>query len=205
MKFDYLVLDLETEKLSTEVGGWFYGKMGMSVCCIYDSRIDDIYVFDKNNVGDLNALLLSLTSRSFIVGYNSINFDYRVLREALHVDCLKTVAEHVDIYIALRKAVGAEMSFKGGLKLDNLARGTLGVGKIGTGARAPDLFRQGRWGELVTYCMRDVRRTRDLFLHLMRTGYVVSNKKPQPIRLPWFSENPAVDFEDREWQIALGL
>ncbi|NQT91686.1 MAG: DEAD/DEAH box helicase, partial [Lentisphaerae bacterium] len=74
------------------------------------------------------------------------------------------------------------------VKLDNLARTTLGTAKGGSGANAPRLFRVGLMYELVEYCTQDVRITRDLYKHGERHGTVAfkeANGAHREVAVAW--------------------
>jgi DEAD/DEAH box helicase domain-containing protein len=49
------------------------------------------------------------------------------------------------------------------IKLDNLAQATLGVGKSGSGLQAIELYKNGQIDELRSYCLDDVKITKELY------------------------------------------
>ena len=79
-----------------------------------------------------------------VVGYNILHFDYQVLMAYTILD-LPHYLQTLDLLEHVEKASGHR------LKLDDLAQGTLGVGKIGEGLDAM---------EIAEYCCFDVKVTR---------------------------------------------
>ncbi len=58
----------------------------------------------------------------------------------------------------------------GRLRLDNLAKATLGKGKIGSGWDAIKFYQEGSLDKLKKYCLRDVEVTRDLYDYAVKEG-----------------------------------
>src|SRR3954468_22132754 len=50
----FLVIDVETQKLVQEVGGWDHvDQLGISVACAYDSKTDQFLSFRENELRNL--------------------------------------------------------------------------------------------------------------------------------------------------------
>jgi hypothetical protein len=76
-----------------------------------------------------------------------------------------------------------EMSLWGyRVSLDSLAKGTLGMAKLGKALNAPALYKKGRLKELVTYCQHDVALTRDIFFAGCEHGVVSTPLATVPVR-----------------------
>src|ERR1700759_4671317 len=72
----FLVLDIETQKLVQEVGGWDHiDKLGISVACAYDSKTDQFLAFGENEMKQL----IELCEERLVVGYNIRGFDLPVM------------------------------------------------------------------------------------------------------------------------------
>src|SRR5215210_3413967 len=53
----FLVLDIETQKLVQDVGGWDHvDKLGISVACAYDSKTDQFTAYRENELKKLIEL-----------------------------------------------------------------------------------------------------------------------------------------------------
>jgi DEAD/DEAH box helicase domain-containing protein len=86
------------------------------------------------------------------VGYNLLNFDYRVLSAYSVLDLSQIPT--LDMMVEIEKTLGMR------LKLDSIAQATLGVGKTAEGMEALKWFQQERWSEIAEYCCYDVKVTR---------------------------------------------
>jgi DEAD/DEAH box helicase domain-containing protein len=58
------------------------------------------------------------------------------------------------------------------LKLEAVARGTLGTGKSADGLQAVEWWKQGEIQKIIDYCMMDVKVTRDVFQFGRQNGFV---------------------------------
>ncbi|HOV86170.1 MAG TPA: DEAD/DEAH box helicase [Syntrophobacteraceae bacterium] len=174
-------LDLETQRLADEVGGWGNKHlMGISVAVVYDTEFEDFRVYREEEVP---ALVDHLEQLDLVVGFNILSFDYAVLQAYTSVDLNRLPT--VDIL----KEIHAHLGFRVGLH--HLAEKTLGKAKGADGVQAVRWFRQGAWDSLIEYCMLDVALTRDLFQHALDKGYLVyQNREGQTLRIPtpWASD-----------------
>jgi len=159
---DYLVVDVETQQLVDDVGGWSHvDKLTVSVACAYDSRANEFLRYSEQEM----PRLVALCSERLVIGFNFRAFDALVLKQygfdlrAQDVFDIKN-----DIEAATKQRY---------LSLNQLARGTLGEAKSGEGVGAVSLWKQGRIEELTEYCRRDVELTRDVFVHGMTKGFVL--------------------------------
>lgn len=174
-----VVFDLETrlnaEDLSKDKEiGWARlrdGDGGISALAIYDLADEWLYLYDEKSIKEAAA---HLENASVVVGYRTEGFD---------VPCVEGILgrrlrlrEHLDLYalIARTNASHGLVGTRGDFTLDALCRRTIGRGKEGSGAHAPALYADKRFGELFNYCGGDVRLTRDLLIHITERGYIVN-------------------------------
>jgi len=66
--------------------------------------------------------------------------------------------------------------FDGTLSLDSIAFSTLGRGKTGHGAHAPELIAKKKWAEVFAYNLQDVRLTKELFEFIKKYHYILDGK-----------------------------
>ena len=160
-----VVFDLETLRTPEEVGGWKAQEMGLSVAVLYSYHDHRYLVYDKHNVKDMVSLL---NSSGMVVGFNHTRFDYEVLR-GLGYEIMPL--RDYDILVESWKSDGLDPDtydkHHAGYGLDIMAFSTVGSRKTGNGADAPRLWAEGRIAEVVTYCMNDVRLTKELFEHIL--------------------------------------
>lgn len=144
-----LIFDLETQKLAHEVGGWNNKeKMLLSLGVLYHVEEDKYTTYFEK---DADSLVRELQSATLAVGYNIKGFDYPVLQRYSVFDL--QMIPTLDMLEVVYKALGFR------LKLDQLAKGTLGDCKSADGLEAVKFFREGRFKELEDYCQKDVEIT----------------------------------------------
>jgi DEAD/DEAH box helicase domain-containing protein len=153
---DIVYFDLETQRTANDVGGWDRkAEMGMSVGVTYSTAENRYEIFSEKRAGDLIA---RLQRADLVVGYNILGFDYEVLMGYTILD-LPHHLPTLDLLLEVEKAVGHR------LKLEDVAQGTLGVGKIAEGLDAIRWWREGKLMEIAEYCCFDVKVTRMVHEH----------------------------------------
>lgn len=177
---DYLVFDLETQYSAQEVGGWEHiAEMKMSLGVIWDSRKSDYAVYLEDNVADL---IMHLQSGPLVIGYNHIGFDYRVLSGYYPLSERSSFREkmaklnNLDMLLNIKERLGFR------LKLDNLAKATLGVGKSADGLQALEWYKSGQIDLISEYCKQDVAVTRDLFIYGLQHSIVYYDSGKEGIK-----------------------
>jgi DEAD/DEAH box helicase domain-containing protein len=173
--FRYAVLDLETRRSAQEVGGWHRADlMGVSCVVVYDSTTGACREYLQE---DVPRLVGDLVEYDLVVGFNILRFDYAVLGGLSRFDfgTLTTL----DILSDIHATLGYRLS------LEHLARETLGSAKSASGLQALDWWKEGRIGDIISYCRQDVAVTRDLFLFGLRYGHLLfRNKAEKIVRVP---------------------
>lgn len=169
------VYDVETKFSADRVGGWSKPeKMGMSVAVVYDSTIDRYIPFLEHEVEKLFEHLKNL---DLIVGFNNKRFDNRVL-SAYGSHSLETIPT-IDILEEIHTYLGYR------LKLDSLAKHTLGTQKTGDGKLALQWYREQKFDLLIEYCKKDVGITKSLFLYALEKNFLLfQNKARKKVKLP---------------------
>jgi len=148
---DIVYFDLETQRTANDVGGWDKKQeMGMSVGVTYSSADGKYEIFPESGVRDL---VKRLQRADLVVGYNILRFDYEVLMGYIPLE-LPEQLPTLDLLVDIEKSVGHR------LKLEDVAQGTLGVGKVAEGLDAIRWWREGRIMDIAEYCCFDVKVTR---------------------------------------------
>jgi len=147
-----VVFDVETKKAFDEVGGYYPDKLGVSVSGVwYD---DKLRAFREEEFPEMFKIF---ETADRIVGFNSIDFDMPAL-SPYYVGDLQQLP-NFDLLQEVEKQVGYRV------KLDALAKETLGIQKGGNGLDAITYYHEGNWEKLIKYCLQDVEITRDLYLY----------------------------------------
>ena len=159
---DLVFLDIETRKTGEEVGGWDHAEdMRVSVAVTFSTATGRFHIFEED---ELEFLFEQLLGADLVIGYNIRKFDYQVLSR--YAEASLAALPTLDLMDDIGQMAGHRV------KLDNLAKTTLGEAKAGSGLDAVRLFQEGSMYELVKYCTQDVRITRDLYRHGERHGTV---------------------------------
>ncbi|MCX5893682.1 MAG: DUF1998 domain-containing protein [Deltaproteobacteria bacterium] len=169
------VLDLETRCSAADVGGWGQCHlMGVSLAVLYETHTGVATTYREH---DLERLSQRLTKLDLVVGFNIKPFDYRVLQPYTKVRLAELPT--LDILEEVYAALGARRS------LNHLAEHTLGEQKSGDGLLALELFAEGKWEELDSYCRQDVALTHRLFQYGTQHGYLIyQHRQGSLVRVP---------------------
>ncbi len=147
-----VVLDIETQNTFQEVGGYFTDRLKISVIGVYFYETDSYETFEES---ELPQLWKRLEHSDRIIGYNTIGFDLPVMNNYYSGDFLKFPG--LDILAEIQKALGFR------LKLDDVAKATVGHQKSGHGLQAVEWWKQGKIQKIKDYCLQDVRVTKDVY------------------------------------------
>ncbi len=154
MKYDrrVIVLDLETQKGFHEVDRSKLHLLKVSVVGIYDSYDDAYHSYEEKEFLRLEE---RLKLADLLVGFNIVGFDLKVLVPYLLMDVRKLKV--LDLLDEIHKTLGHRVS------LQSLAQGTFKDSKSGSGWNAIQLYKDGRMDELKSYCLDDVRLTKQIY------------------------------------------
>jgi DEAD/DEAH box helicase domain-containing protein len=169
-----IFFDIETLRLSHEVeGGWSnIARFGLAVAITWDTQNRFRRWFEQ----DARALVTELEHFDRIVTYNGDRFDFEVLRGYHSVD--KLLPKSFDLLADLQRKLGFR------IKLDDLARETLGNKKTGNGLEIVQWWREGRKEEVCMYCENDVQLLVDLMEFARKNKYVVVKSRQVPVEWP---------------------
>jgi len=169
-----IYFDIETLRLSHEVeGGWSsIGQFGLAVAVTWDAQNRFRRWFEP----DARRLITELGQFDRIVSFNGDRFDFQVLSAYDSVDRL--LGKSFDLLVDLHKRLGHR------IKLDDLAKDTLGQKKTGNGLEIVQWWREGRKEEVCKYCENDVQLLVDLVGFARTKKYVVVNSRRLPVDWP---------------------
>ena len=157
-----LVMDLETQKSFKEVGKSKLDKLKISVAGVYDYLTDQFSSYEEK---ELMSFEKRLRDADLVIGFNIRRFDFPVLAPYLFmpVDDIPVLdlLDDIETYRGHRAS------------LDSIAGPTLKKHKIGNGADALVLFKEGKMEELKRYCLEDVRLTKEIYEYGCREGKVL--------------------------------
>jgi len=165
-----VILDVETKQTFGDVGGFFPDRLGVSfVGASVRTRFGEkgeMYSFFEN---DLDKLFPLLEKADVLVGYNIDGFDIPALAPYY--------TGNIESFPTLDLMDRIKDSFGHRIKLDSVAKETLGKGKIGDGLDAIEYYRTNQLEKLEKYCLQDVIVTRDIYDYGFKNGKVSFRNK----------------------------
>lgn len=156
-----VTLDIETANFFPDTGSTDPASLSIAVVCIHDSETNSYASFFEPELGKLWPIL---EQTDLLIGYNSDHFDIPLLNKYYPGDLSRI--KSVDLMKEIKKTLGRR------LKLDAVARATLGGGKSGSGYLSSMWWRQGEKDKVVAYCLDDVKLTKALFEHALEHGFL---------------------------------
>jgi DNA polymerase elongation subunit (family B) len=159
---NYITFDIETyspsdlDRIDTK-------EFRCSVCGAYISWLNggqgEYIAFLEDNIKEFLELL---KHADLIIGYNHIWFDLPVLQKYADFDLLKLPC--YDIMLKVEQKIGTK------LRLNDLCKANFeGDLKTDSYSVYRHYHRDGKWLELIDYCMNDVRLTEQLFQQILTT------------------------------------
>lgn len=170
-KYIEVIYDIETKDLISEMTPKALENMGISIVSAYRREVD-------KNLKEIKGEMRSFWEKDFgemwkwfeeadrIIGYNSFGFDNHVMNGKYNGDFHKF--KHFDILDEIKRVFGARV------KLDSVAKESLGVGKNAAGTDAVIWWGKGDTESLANlkkYCEMDVEVTKGVY------DFGIKNKK----------------------------
>ncbi|KKU50048.1 MAG: hypothetical protein A3F53_02600 [Candidatus Zambryskibacteria bacterium RIFCSPHIGHO2_12_FULL_48_10] len=147
-----IVFDIETSNIFSDVGSSDPADLDIAVVGIHDSETDTLSSFTQVEFAKLWPIL---ERADMLIGFYSEHFDLPLLNKYYPGDLSKI--KHLDILKEIRKQYGR------GMKLDQLAEGTLGKNKSGHGLEATKWWKEGEYDKVKSYCLDDVKITKEIY------------------------------------------
>jgi DEAD/DEAH box helicase domain-containing protein len=154
-----IVFDIETKNTFREVGSREARDLDISLVAIHDSETDEYRSFLEEDLTDLWPILESADS---LIGYNSDHFDIPLLDKYYPGDL--TQLKSVDILQAIQDSLGRR------IKLDDIAKATLGEEKSAHGLEAITWWKNGEIEKIRKYCEQDVKITKGVYDYAKEHG-----------------------------------
>ncbi len=147
-----ITFDIETKNTFQDVGSNDPRDLDISVVCIHDSETGEFTSYLER---DFNKLWPILEQADALVTWNGDHFDIPLLDKYYPGDL--TTIKSIDLMKEVQSVLGRR------LKLDTVGEATLGRNKSGHGLDAIEWWRTGEIDKIITYCIEDVRLTRELY------------------------------------------
>jgi len=157
----YIVFDLETQNIFSDVGSSDPAALDISVATVYDSETD---TYTTVTVDEIDTLWPIIEKADALVGYNSNHFDIPLLNKYYPGDLSQI--KSIDLLESIRLTLGRR------LRLDSVAQATVGAKKSADGLQAVRWWREGKIAEIKKYCEQDVKVTKQIFDYARANGHV---------------------------------
>lgn len=154
-----IVFDIETRNVFADVGKNDPALLDIALVAIHDSETDTYTSYLEE---ELKLLWPILEQADMLIGFNSDHFDIPLLNKYYPGDLTKI--KSLDILKEIKNSYGRRM------RLDSLAEGTLGKKKSGHGLDAITWWKQGEIEKIRSYCIDDVRLTKELYDYAREHG-----------------------------------
>jgi DEAD/DEAH box helicase domain-containing protein len=165
-----VTLDVETKKIFDDVGGFFPERLGISFVGVnVRQQAGEEGEMQSYFEADLPKLFPLLEKADVVIGYNIDGFDMPVLAPYYTGDISKIPT--LDVMDRIKKSCGHR------IKLDVVAKETLGMGKIGDGLDAIKYYQSKQFKKLEKYCLQDVKVTRDVYDYGLKHGQIKFRNK----------------------------
>ena len=178
--------------------------------CVFSDRDEAIVWQGQPELGHFGTwglieTLETISAHGYqIVTFNGAGFDFKVLAEECEVESLTVkhlARKHIDMFFHLFCILGY------GIGLDRLAKGMGFAGKTEgvDGALAPEMWQQGRYQEVIDYCVKDTRLTLQVAQAVIERGaaeWTSKSGKPQSVKIDrWLTPAQAVQLAepDNSW------
>lgn len=200
-----VIYDIETTALIDESTPKALELMGISIVSAYRREVDD----KSNEIsGEMKSFFLKDFEKMWpwfeeadrIVGYNSFGFDNHVMNGKYTSDFHKL--KHFDVLEEIRKVFGHRV------KLDSVAKESLGIGKNASGLQAVEWWKKGDPESLVNlqkYCEMDVEVTKGVYDFAMKNKRLRFKDRWNEMREIEVDFSYPIVVEEAPPQIQMGL
>ena len=154
-----IFFDIETTSAEGKNGRFDPSHLDLALVCIYDSETERYDSFVEH---ELPKLWPILERTDLLVGYNCDHFDIPLLNRYYPGDL--TRIKSIDLLREIKNSIGKR------LKLDSVAQATLGKKKSGSGLDAVRWWQEGDVEKVRSYCLDDVRLTKELYEYARMHG-----------------------------------
>jgi uncharacterized protein YprB with RNaseH-like and TPR domain len=156
---DKIVFDIETK--TPFASNDTIKLLEASVVGVYSYLEDRYYCFEEN---ELQVFGEMARRAGLLVGFSSKRFDVPVLEKYFNFNL--TAVPHYDILEEIEKSFGRRVG------LGVLAEANLKISKSGKGLDAVEFWDKGEIEKLKSYCLQDVKVTKEIFDLIKNQGYL---------------------------------
>lgn len=156
-----ITFDIESISDSSVRGHVDVNEQELIVVAIHDNITGAYTSYTRE---ELPKLWPILEEADVLIGFNSNSFDIPLLNRYYPGDL--TQIPSLDLLVEVQKALGRR------IRLQLIAEATLGRGKTGNGPKAGEWWREGKQDLVRSYCIEDVRITREIYEYALANGKI---------------------------------
>lgn len=165
--------------------GWYDYQTGKSGC----NKMDWMEGPDIADIEENKRLFDMFTSADLVIGYNNHKFDDPMMRaHGIAISEFKSYDILTNIYAAVGLSGSWDYKTHGGFSLGAVCEANGIEGKSGNGADAPFDWQDGKYEEVMNYCLHDVNpMTKGLVDKIFCDGGLINPKTKKFVRMaiPW--------------------
>lgn len=159
---DKLIIDIETKNTFADVGGQEnLDKLEISFIGAYSYNQNKYLAYFENELEKFGPIL---QNAGLVIGFAIKRFDLPVMQKyyPFNVEALPQLDLLEEIELAYGSRIG----------LGILAETNLGTGKTGHGLDAVEFYKNKNWDALKSYCLQDVKITKELYEYIKQNGHI---------------------------------
>ena len=179
-----IVFDIETRNVFQDVGSNNPADLDISIVGLYDYETNKYASFTQE---EFSLMWPIIEKADMFITYYGDHFDIPLLNKYYKKERGGdlTKIRSLDVLKEIKNSYGRRP------KLDQVAEGTFGKGKIGNGLEAIVWWRNGEIEKIRSYCLDDVRITKNVY------EYAMKNKKLLFKDGPFIKE---IKMETKHWE-----
>ena len=180
-----VVFDIETKNIFQDVGSSNPADLDIAVVGLFDYETNSYKSFTEE---EFDKMWPIFQKADVLITFTGDYFDIPLLNKYYKRAGLGdlTKIHSLDVLTEIKNQYGRRM------KLDQLAEGTFGINKSGSGFDAVAWWRTGRIDDIRKYCLDDVKITKDIY------EYALKNKRLMFKQGPFIKE---IKLDTKNWEL----
>lgn len=181
-----IVFDIETRNVFADVGKNDPSLLDIALIAIHDSETNTYTTYLEEDLGKLWPIL---EQADMLIGFNSDHFDIPLLNKYYPGDLTKI--KSLDILKEIKSSYGRRM------RLDQIAEGTLGKNKSGSGLDSIAWWKAGEIEKIRDYCIDDVKITKEIYEFARANNKLIFKEGGKLLEIPLNTSNWETPIENK--------
>jgi len=166
-----IVFDIETRNFFPDIGSNNPADLDIALVCLYDYETNTYHSYLEE---ELPSMWQIMEKSDMLISFNGDHFDIPILNKYYKKEGRGdlTKLHSLDILKEIRNSYGRRM------KLDQIAEGTFGENKLGTGGQSLIWWKNGEVERVREYCMHDVKLTKNIYEYALKNNKLLFKEGP---------------------------